>query len=284
MTTVNTLVQRTRRFLGDWPSNDTITASLSSSGTSMSVATASDYFKGWLLEIDSEVLKVATSATTGTSVSILRGQYGTTAATHASSATVLVRPEFTQIEILDQLNAGLKAVWPYIYQDILDTSLTTVADTYEYTVPSVSSSITYIPRIYGIDLKRSGETNYKPIRRWEIRRGSTPKIMFPADLDAGGTLRVRGYAPFDDLALADSLPSAFPIQSEELLPLYAAQALLTSGEARRARVNTLPQDAREQANKPGASMAAANSLYQRFQQRLMATAMSPMSKHVRKVF
>ncbi len=283
MTTANTLVQRTRRFMGDWPQLDTITASASSSVTTLTVADATIYSPNWLIELDSEVMRVKTNAP-GTALGVSRGQAGTTAASHASGATILVRPDFYTQEYLDAVNDAYQATWPYLYRHIIDTTITTTADTYEYAVPSVSSSISYIPLIYQIDVLYSGDTDYLKASNWEIVRGSAPKIKFRSTHDAGATLRVYGYAPFEELTtLTDSLSTLFPTQLVPSLKEYAAGILLASGEARRVRTDTLPADNRETANKAGSSIQTSNQLYQRFMSRVQACAMPPMSKHIKTV-
>jgi hypothetical protein len=75
----------------------------------------------------------------------------------------------------------------------------------------------------------------------------------------------------------------FPRQAEEAIVLYAASYLLGSGEAGRVRVDRGATDKREQANQVGASMRAADRLYQRFLQRRLDAAMAPLPKHIKPV-
>jgi len=57
-TSATTLVQRVRRFLGDWPELDSAAASISSGGTSLTVATdaTTRYAQNWLIQVDQEMM------------------------------------------------------------------------------------------------------------------------------------------------------------------------------------------------------------------------------------
>lgn len=280
-TAVSTLIPRVRRFVGDYPEYDTLTASVTDSGATLTVADSSIYTARWPIQIDTEALlvKALPSATT---VTVKRAHAGTTAASHANSSTVMIRPHFLDVEILDALNYALGNTFPYLYRAVLDTSLTTSADTYEYTVPNLSS--VPIPYISKVELKESGDTAYRPVKAWEVRRGVTPKIQFRREQPSGATIRVHGYAPFARLAVEDSLDAQFPVDCEDLLVTGAGEFLLSSGEARRVRVDTGATDNREQGNRTGSSMQASNALLSRFERQLLRKAMPPMPRHVKATF
>ena len=280
--TAATLIQRVRRYLRDWPELDVLTASVASNGTTITVASGALYAPNWDIEIDNEVLRVTASG--ATSATVVRGQKGSTAASHANSAAVMIRPHFHNIEILDALNAGIDAAFPYVYKPVLDTSLTTTAGTYEYTVPNMPGSGPPIPYIYKIEVQTTGDTVYRGESAWEIKRGATPKIKFRRD-PAGGTLRVHGFGPFPHLGLSDSTDALWPLQAESWLIEYAGQYLLASGEAGRVRSDVQAVDNREQANRVGSSMSAANAVLQRSRSNLLnSAAMPPMPRHVKATF
>lgn len=280
-TSAATLIQRCRRFMGDWPENDALTASVASNGTTISVADSSTYAPGWLVQIESEALYVS-ALPSGTTLTVRRGVRGSTAATHATSTTVLVRPHFLDLEYLDALNAGINATFPWLYQPVIDESLVTAAGTYEYTVPNLNS--TPIPMISQLEFKEQGDLSFRGFSNWYIRRGATPKIHLKSDLPTG-TLRVYGFGPLPALAsLSASLDAQFPTNAEDALVLYACQQLLASGEARRVREDTGARDDREQANRTGSSMAASNAIYSRFRQRLIDSGFPPMPRHATSVF
>ena len=283
--TTDLLIQRVRRLLGDWPDNDALTASITSVTTTVTVADSSIYSVNWPVEIDYEAM-IVRAKPSGTTLTVKRAAYGSTAATHANAAACLIRPSYFTVEIIDALNACIDASFPLLYKPVLDTSLTGIADTYEYTVPFMPTSTdTRIPLVSTVEFKDSGEVDFYPVRTWWIKRGATPKLQFRRAPAAGATIRLSGFGPFPHLAAAaDVLDPLWPLNAEDLLAEYAAQRLIASGEARRVRQDTGLIDNREQANRTGSAMQAANSLLQRFQIRLRDSAMPPISRHARPTF
>lgn len=281
-TTAATLIQRTRRFLGDWPQEDGLTASVSSSAN-LTVADATIYSPGWLVEVDEEAMYV--SAAAGTTLTVRRGVRGTTAATHANSATILRRPHFLGIEYLDALNNALDATFPLLYKPVNSEFTGDTSTAYEYDVPNMTTLSRPIPFLSELQYQNPGDTKFLRVNRWNVVRGETPLVRLSVPLEGGGRLRFIGFGPFAHLlTTADSLDSYFPYHAEDLLVEYAAQLLLASGEARRVREDTGARDEREGANKTGASMNASNAIFQRFSVRLNSAAMPPMPKHVVPVF
>lgn len=280
-TTVAELINKTRRFVRDWPDEDVLTASLSSSGTTMTVAAAVDYADNWVVEIDYETIVVTATASTGTSVSIARGRRGSTATSHASGAVILKRPHFSSVEIVDSLNAGLEALYPYVYKPVVDESLTAAEQTYEYNIPAMpSDSDAKIYHLSDVSIQETGDETFYERKDWSVLRGSTPKLRFRHGTDAAGTIRLYGYGPYPRLTTSSSVDTLFPRNAEEALVLYAASYLLGSGEAGRVRVDRGATDSREQANVVGSSMRASQQLYQRFLQRRQDAAMAPLPRHV----
>ena len=92
-TSAATLISQTRRFLRDWKDWDLSNVSLSASATSLTVSDTSIYARRWPLEIEQEVVLVASLASS-TVLIVRRGMYGSSAASHASSSSVLIRPSF----------------------------------------------------------------------------------------------------------------------------------------------------------------------------------------------
>jgi hypothetical protein len=282
-TAASTLVQRVRRYVGDWPDLDVTTASLSNSVTTVSVADTTIYGPNWLIQLDQEILRVK-ALTNATTLTVARGMQGTTAATHVTASSVLIRPAWSDIQILDALNAGVNATFPFYYQPVQDTSLLPNGTTYEFAVPNlVSPAATPIPYITDIQLKVSGDTAYRTVDgRWTILRGSAPIIKFRSP-PATGTLRVYGFGPFAQLAYTDNLPTLWPVWGDDPLVEYAAQRLLMSGEAGRVRVSG-PRDDREAATRVGSSAQVAGQLLQRFQMRMAQQPMPPLPRHATRTF
>lgn len=291
-TTVSSLVNRTRRFIRDWPDEDVLAASVTSSAATITVADATEYQDNWAVEIDNEVLVVTSTASSGTTVTVRRGARGSTAASHASGAVILKKPAFFNLEFLDAFNAALEAMYPYIYRPVVDESLTTVANQYEYSIPVMPASDTdaNIYHISKISIQMNTGEAFYPEHAWDVIRGSSTSLANTASIvfrratpDSTSTIRLYGFGPFPRLTLAGSLDNLFPRQAEELLVLYAASHLLASGEAGRVRQDRGVRDTREEANVAGSSMRASQALLQRFYARLGQASMPPMPKNVKSV-
>jgi hypothetical protein len=280
-TSATELINRTRRLLRDFPVEDSISASVSSSaGTLSTNYDATVYTKNMLIEIESELMRVVSDGS-GTSVTVNRGVRGSTAASHASGSSILRAPAFYAVEILDALNEGIQATYPLLYKPFTNEYTGIAADTYEYQVPTMTSPAVPIPHIHRIQVKVPGDLAFREKRDWVIIRGATPFIKFRSPPDPNSTVRIEGFGPFPLLTSTSStLDSLFPVQAEYLPCLYAAAVLLSSGEAGRSRADTGVRDDRESANRVGASAALSRDLEGRFARRLSAMAMPPMSRHV----
>lgn len=284
-TTLDTLVQRTRRFMRDYPvAQDTLSASLTNSATTATVANGAQFNQSGnqVLEVDFESLLLKSVATNV--LTFVRGFAGSTALSHAASSTVLINPGFYSAEIIDALNAAKDEMYPLIYKPLIDTSLTGDGITYEFTVPNMTGTYggdtIVMPYLWKIELKVSGDTAYRQLHNWEVRRGTTPKIKFRSP-PVSGTIRVHGFGPFPDLSVTgDSVDALFPKNAERVLITGAASRLLASGETGRVRTDVGARDDREAAVRAGSSLTVSNSLYQRFQMQLRNAAMPPLPKHL----
>lgn len=280
-TSLSTLCQRTRRFLRDWPDEDVLSASCASNAATITVADATKYADNWALEIDQEIVVVTSTASAGATVAVRRGARGSTAASHAASSVILVKPAFFTIEIIDALNIALEAAYPYIYQMVVDETLSGSAQTYEYTVPDLPGHTgTPIPFISRVEVKESGDSTFREVRDWRVMRGDTPKIKFRRETIGGEDIRVIGYGPLPRLtSITDTLDGQFPINAEGLLVEFAASHLLASGESGRVRLDVGAVDTRENANVTGSSLRISENLRTRFYNRLSNAGMSPVAPH-----
>lgn len=276
-TSATTLVQRVRRFLGDWPELDTASASISSGGTTLTIGDSTKYAVNWLIQLDQETMRV-TALPSSTTLTVIRGAQGTTAASHASATTILVRPQFSDVQILDSLNAAIDATFPYFYKPILDTSLTADGSSYEYTVPSG------LPWLSKVEIKESGSPYYYRIDGWTVKRAATPTLQF-ATPPIQGTIRCHGFGPLPQLAdFTSSLDTLWPAWGDDPLVEYSAQRLLMSAEAQRVRLNAGPQDDASASPRQGVTASVAGQLLQRFQMRMAQQPMPPMPRHLVRIF
>jgi hypothetical protein len=280
------LNQRTRRYLRDFRDFDALTAALTdTTSTTVTVTDSGIYQPRWPIEVDQETMMVRAIAS-GTTLTVERGAFGSTAATHLNGTNVLIRPGFYGVEILDALSEGIQACYPLIYKPVIDTSITIQSNVWEYTVPNMPGTYNGdsvpIPAISTIEIQEPGVVPYFPTSAYAIIRGSTPKIKFFNLQTPGATVRIRGFGSFPDLTdYSATLDALWPKQANYLPPLYAAASLLMSGEAGRVRVTSGAVDTREQANRVGASAQIGAMLMNRFQVELRASGMPPMPKHIR---
>lgn len=280
-TSLATLVTQTRRFLRDYPAPvDTLSASITSSATTLTISDTTQLVANTTVEIDYETILVR-SISNATTATVMRGWAGSTSASHATSSTVLIRAGYLSAEIIDAINSAKDECWPYIYLPVLDTSLTGAANTYEFTVPNMPSTTTPIPAISKIEWKESGDYAYRAVADWTIRRDATPKIQFRRPPTPGAVIRVHGFGMFPDLsASADTLSALFPPNAVQPLVLCAASRLLASAEAGRSRQDVGARDDREAANRAGSAISLANQLERRFEKDLARVGLPPMPKHI----
>lgn len=302
-TTLQTLVDRTRNYLRDTPDYDQLSASLAiaTAGTNSTFTVPDNtiYRKRWPIEVDYETMMIRSLGGTQ-SITATRGWRGSTAASHANSAAVLVRPSFYSAEIIDAINGAFYSLYPWVYQPVVDTSLTVLTNQYQYVIPSLPGFTGYpIPAIYKLEILQPGDFTYRSTRRWEVARGTVtagsptsvggvtstyPIIKFKALPPIGSTIRIHGYGPFGPLAsLTDTLDPLFPPQVAYLLHKIAAGNLLMSGEAGRDRSDSGPIDRREEANRAGVSLATGTGVISRAEFELIRNAMPPMPRHIKAV-
>lgn len=281
-TTVVEAINRTRRYLRDFgAAQDQLTASVTSSATILTVADASTaiYSANWVIEVEQEAMLVVSG--TGTTLTVRRGYAGSTAVSHANSSTVLIRPAYFSVDILDALTDGIQACYPLVYKQVIDETISTTAQTYEYTIPAMpSDSGVVIPYLSKVSIKEPGDFAFRDINAWDVKRGAIPKLRFRRQQTPGSIVRLEGFGPFPALTAGGSYDAQFPRQVDELPSLYAAGWLLGSGEAWRTRFDQGMRDDREQAVRAGSAMQAGNALINRFYKRLTDGAMPAMPRHV----
>lgn len=277
MTTARTLVARCRRFMQDWGDQEDALAA-GCTAVASTINAGFTYGKGWTIQVDDEAMQVVDSSTPSATV-VRRGARGTLAAAHAAAAPVQVRPHFLNLDYLEALNSAIEATYPWIYKPVVDETITTIPNTYEYPIPTVDGlPIRAITRVF---LRDPGMFAFHNVMKWDVvRNANTVKIKIGFN-PGPGTLRLMGFTqiiPFADLSA--TLDASFPQGAEDALVFYAAQYLLASGEARRSREDTGLKDDRENRNSVGSSLNVSNAVYQRFLGRLGSSAMQPMPRYV----
>lgn len=295
MTTLATLVDRTRNMMRDRPDYDQLTTSISASTTTIPVADSTVYRPRWQIEVDYETMMIR-SLPTSISLSVTRGWLGCAPAAHAAGEGVMIRPAFYAQEIIDAINTAIGMCFPYLYSPVVDTSLVAQTAQYQYVIPNMPGTTYPIPIVYHVDFLQPGDLTYREARRWSIHRGTVtsaspsmsgsvastyPVIQFKSLPAVGGTIRVHGFGPYPPLVnLTDTLDPLFPPQCAYLLHRIAAGYLAQSGELGRDRSDSGPIDRREEANRGGLSLAAGMNVLGRTELELLRNAQPPMPRHI----
>lgn len=200
-TSAATLVERTRDLLDDYGANQTtLTAAISTTAaTSCTVASVTDIAAGDYICVDFETMRVTNVATL--TLTIERGQRGSTAAIHADAAKVISQPIYHPHRILNMLNAAVGK----LTKQVTDSSTLTVVDSqFAYAQPST------IDRIWRVEIENSDEGDeFFIIRNWEMQDGGSYFRIF-GNYPVGRNIRVVGTGKFSALASSGNLDSAFP--------------------------------------------------------------------------
>lgn len=268
MATVNSLLDRVRRSLADWPEQDALTGITSNVSATIPVNERGNFKLGQVLVIDQEALRVSTapSASGAGTVAVQRAFRGTTAATHASAAGVLINPFWTPQDILDGLNEGQQALWPYFFKrGFSGTTTVTLTGQADYAAPS---PFTGPGRITSLDILSGGGANdeWRRFRQFRIFRGSSgATIHFEGAAPATGTIfRVRGLVPFTtDLVAGGSTDTEMPDMAIPALLMYARAYCLSMKENARLD-STGAKNVGPAAMGVGAALSVSQTLMQQF--------------------
>jgi hypothetical protein len=124
------------------------------------------------------------------------------------------------------LNRGIRALWPNVYRVVVDTSITVVADTYDYTLPAaVMDGVITV-----VECETGNATNaYLRFEHYDIIEGDEDQagvFRFSMLPEAGSRIRIRYAAPIPTIAAADYTAAQSevwtgPDRALNLPPLYA---------------------------------------------------------------
>jgi len=148
----------------------------------------------------------------------------------ASGVTLYIYRRFAPSDFDNALRLALDDVYPYLAQLLVDTSVETVAGTYEYTVPT---TIRDLERMMGglveIEVNTVEATYpYRELRMWDTRRSTTAYTLTlnPREFVAERTLRITGLAPLpfpstEATAMLLDSPQTTLLQYATLYNLYS---------------------------------------------------------------
>lgn len=134
---------------------------------------------------------------------------------------------------LDQaLGEACSETYPDLMNTLIDESLTTIAETYEYTQPA---AILDLHREWGAKVWYKTASSiatfpYEEVHGWSVRDDEgVRKIVIPGILPASRTIRLRGFAPY---TVPSTDTATFPLTDHQIrMLLYKAAAILYLGES-----------------------------------------------------
>ena len=202
---------------------------------------ASSIVKGVVIEINAELMYVLQVAST--TISVLRGYGGSTAAAHTANDIVRVSPKFPTNRIISSLNddlADLSAPGQGLFQ-MKTTSFTYNAGVDGYDLTGLTSA--EIDSIYSVTYADIGTEAAEPdVSSWRLRRNrdtasfsSGLALILYTGAWPGQKITVMYKSPFTPITDGTTARSAVGLATTayDLPPLGAAMALMTTTPIRR---------------------------------------------------
>lgn len=231
---------------------------------------------GSLIEVGTELMYV--TSVSGTTVSMMRGYGGSSAATHSSGDVIRSNPQYPGHMILDALNDDLNDL-SSPRNGLFQVSTTTF--TYDSTKDgyNLASDALAVRRVTWTHT--SSDRSEPEVRRFTVKRNrdtstfASGVALVLRDLpEAGQTVRVEYTAGFTALTDATTALSATGLHSEayDLPPMGAALAIMSFKPIARESITQQPPVRRADEVPPGAISASMRDLRFRRQERIHAEA------------
>ena len=177
--------QRIRRKLMAFPEDvTTLNGALNSSTASVVLASGTYTLARMLLEIDNEIMRVRSiSSNTAT---VLRGDQGTTAASHSNGATVQVWPfwGWSDAEVNDAINCAIDWLYPEVWYPKHKQN-TLESDAKEFGLPD---GVRYPDgeHIIGVEVE-DDDGQFRPFHSW---RHANDRLIFDRKIDVARDIRL----------------------------------------------------------------------------------------------
>ena len=249
-------------------------------------------FEQGIAEIEDEVVFVTSVDRSGSTLTVARGQYGTTAVAHAVNTTVTMAPVWTRKRIKAAINEAIVGVYPTLW-GTASTTFTFNPVVTTYALPSEAE------KIISVHTDTIG-----PTKEWlRINRYSENLNAAPGDFTSGKsiTLEKGGFPGRSILVVYRKAPSEL-VNGPDLFTAtglretaktcvkYAACSILTAFmDAARLPVDTAQADAYDPSKDPiGNATKISAQLYSRYQielaqeqRRLLQTTPATLSLRTR---
>ena len=290
MTTLNDLVVAIqRRALSDLREENTYlgAAITDTTSTTFNLATGQtlgNIQSGAVIQIDWETMFVMSATPPTGPISVIRGWFDSTPATHAANAVINVNPRFPVVDIVKAINEDiddLSAPSNGLFQ-MKEVTLTFIPVVQGYDLTGLSpSNVLEVWEVRGHEYGPANKYPIIPPREWTVERNADTAV-FPSGislkLDQGGypgrPLRVQYKAPYttplvnatDDVASVTGLHS----QAHDIPILGAPARLMQFRELKRSFTEAQGEPRRAQEVPVGASLTAAKGLMMYRQERIEA--------------
>lgn len=244
-TLASDLVAATKRHLysGSRDERDVLNGTINSSVTQLvSTSATPGLQQGSIIELDLELMYV--TSVSGTTVNVVRGQEGTTAASHTTGAVIWVNPRFPSFNVLQELNnelAALSAPSAGLFK-ISSLNLTWSGANVGYDLTGVTDIIDVLDVAWEdfsfrnwVDVTPGAYELMRNMDTSEFASGNA-LVFHSTEVVPGRTVRVRYKAPFTALSLlTDDVQTVagLPATANDIPPLGAAARLAGPGEVRR---------------------------------------------------
>ncbi len=256
-----------------------LTATLNATDVQFTVTDASQVTRG-LVEIDSELMWVKSTDQSNNIVHLEtfgRGFRSTEADSHASGAMVTNNPRFPRQSVQLAVQQTLAAVYPDLFQILVDESNTASPVKIAYALPNNADTVV------DVSWQATGPTGeWVPVRRWKYdSRADTTAFPSGKSLDIydsmspGSTIKVTYIAPLgqfsdetDTLGLVGLSDSA-----RDILVYGACYRLLASAEVGRLQTQSIEQSERSMLVNAGAATSASKYYFGLYSQALQREAL-----------
>ena len=153
---------------------------------------------------------------------------------------------FSDTQILNALQDGMKAMYPQVWQLAQDTSLAPSSVLYEYTLPAAFADMRVVLMEVELRVPNIPVIPFKKYKRW--KRVGPLALAFMDRFSPAGVIRLNYNAPYN--ALSDLEPIAMHLPC-----YYAMMLLLKEQEAMRTRATEMVPQTGEGGVKSGDAMA-----------------------------
>jgi hypothetical protein len=261
------------------------TGGITSSGTSIEVGSANNLAKG-IIEIDDELIWIDSFDKANGILNVApgfgRGYQGTTAASHAQYAQVILSPTFPRQNIKRAINDTINSFFPKLW-GVGSTTFTFNASQTAYTLPTEAESV-----IFASWQTTGSSLEWLPINRWRMDPmanfntfGTNNTINIYENIQPGRTVQVfYTKEPTvlannnDDFASVTGLPSS----AYDVVILGASYKLLSFIDPGRINLTSAESDLNDSKIPSNAGVGASRYIYALYQQRLNEEALKLQDK------